>query len=170
MKALFIIAPINFRDEEYFVTKHILEEDGIDVTTSSNSETSTSEFGKQVKIDVLLENVDSDYDVIIFVGGSGAISYFDDSTALELAKKFFDEGKVVSAICIGPAILAKAGVLDSKRATVWAKPNKIEGIEILEENGASYVNQNVVIDGKIITANGPEAAEEFGKKILEVLK
>ena len=169
MKALFVIAPVDFRDEEYFVPKQILEGGGIKVTTTSTVEVSTSKFGKRVGIDILLENVDSDYDVIIFVGGHGARDYFDKQTALNLARKFLEDGKFVTAICIGPAILAKAGVLNGKRATVWAHSNNKEGVDILEENGAKYVNQDVVIDEKVITANGPEAAEKFGKKILEVL-
>ena len=107
--------------------------------------------------------------MIIFVGGPGARNYFDNQTALGLARKFLEEDKLVTAICIGPAILAKAGVLKNKQATIWARPNKMEGVEILKENGAVYVVQDVVIDGNIITANGPEAAENFGKKILEVL-
>ena len=169
MKALFVIAPVDFRDEEYFIPKQILEEGGIEVTTTSTSETSTSKFGKQVNIDLLIEEVNSNYDAIIFVGGSGAKDYFDNLTALELAKKFFEANKFVTAICIGPAILAKAGVLNDKKATVWTSPKSKESKEILTDNGAEYVNQDVVIDGKIITANGPEAAEAFGKKILEVL-
>ena len=169
MKAWFVIAPVEFRDEEYFIPKQILEEGGIEITTASTSDTSTSKFGKQVDVDMLIENANSDYDVIIFVGGHGARDYFDNQTALNLARKFLEEGKFVTAICIGPAILAKSGVLNDKMATVWASSNNKEGVDILEENGAKYVNQDVVIDEKVITANGPEAAEEFGKKILEVL-
>ena len=41
---------------------------------------------------------------------------------------------------------------------------------VLEENGATFVDEQVVVDGKIITANGPEAAEAFGKKIVELLQ
>ena len=170
MKALFIIAPVEFRDEEYFVPKQILEENGIEVTTASTSDTSMSKFGKQVDVDLLIDNATSDYNLILFVGGTGARTYFDNKKALELARKFLDEGKFVTAICIGPAILAKSGVLSGRQATVWARPNKREGVDILEENGAIYVDQDVVVDGKIITANGPEAAEAFGKKILEVLR
>ena len=170
MKALFIIAPVDFRDEEYFIPKKIIEENSIDVTTASTSEVSTSKFGKQVAVDILIEKVNSDYDVIIFVGGSGARDYFENKTLLDLARKFLEEGKMVAAICIGPAILAKSGVLKGKQATVWTSPNNREGITILEENGAIYLDQDVVVDRNIITANGPGAAEVFGKKILEVLE
>ena len=44
-----------------------------------------------------------------------------------------------------------------------------EILKILKENGAIYIDENVVVDGKLITANGPIAAEKFGQKILEIL-
>ena len=56
---------------------------------------------------------------------------------------------------------------DKQFFTVWNEDNK--QAEILTKGGAEFVNQNVVVDGKIITANGPHAAEEFGKKVLEAL-
>ena len=66
-------------------------------------------------------------------------------------------------------VFAKAGVLDGKKATVWSSPTFKESVETLEANGAIYVNESVVVDGNIITANGPEAAEEYGKTILDKL-
>jgi protease I len=67
-------------------------------------------------------------------------------------------------------ILAKAGVLKDKKATVWTSSLDRGPVKILKENGAEFVNEKVVRDGKIITANGPAAATEFGEKILENLK
>jgi protease I len=66
-------------------------------------------------------------------------------------------------------ILAKAGVLKEKRATVWSSPLDRGPVRILKENGAIYEDKDVVQDGKIITANGPGAAEEFGQKLVEIL-
>ncbi len=74
----------------------------------------------------------------------------------------------MGAICIAPTILAYAGVLEGKKATVWNQDGK--QAEILTKNGAEFVDELVVVDGKIVTANGPPAAEAFGKKILEMLK
>jgi protease I len=58
--------------------------------------------------------------------------------------------------------LAKAGVLKGKKATVWSSPMDKSPIKILTQNGAIFENLDVVVDGNIITANGPQAAEEFG--------
>jgi protease I len=41
---------------------------------------------------------------------------------------------------------------------------------LLEKKGVKYTGRNVEVDGKIVTANGPEAAEEFGKAILKLLE
>ncbi|MEW5760952.1 MAG: DJ-1/PfpI family protein, partial [Candidatus Thermoplasmatota archaeon] len=106
-----------------------------------------------------------DYDGIIFVGGSGAESYFSNKKALEIAKEGYEKNKVVGAICIAPAILANAGILKAKKATVWNGKYK----EILKKGGAIYTGEPVTIDGKIVTANGPQSASSFGKKIVEVL-
>ena len=61
-------------------------------------------------------------------------------------------------------ILANAGILEGKKATVWySEAGRIEA------KGAVYVNKSVVKDGNIITASGPQAAEEFGKTIAQTL-
>jgi len=71
---------------------------------------------------------------------------------------------VVGAICIAPGILARAGILKGRKATVF--PSEIEA---LKRNGAFYTALPVVIDGRIVTASGPEAAEEFGKALVKTL-
>ena len=75
----------------------------------------------------------------------------------------------MGAICISPALLAKAGVLEGKKATVWSRPLNKEPINILKRNGAIYEAKAVVVDGKIVTGNGPEAAEEWAEALIEVL-
>jgi len=85
----------------------------------------------------------------------------------KLARDFNQENKLVSAICIAPVLLAKSKLLENKRATVWSSPLDKSAIKILKENGSIYVDQPVVVDGKIITANGPEAAKDFGEAIVK---
>ncbi|MEM2674590.1 MAG: DJ-1/PfpI family protein, partial [Candidatus Hadarchaeales archaeon] len=85
--------------------------------------------------------------------------------ALSLAKEAAELGKKVCAICIAPVILANAGLLENRKATVWDG----EFRRMLEEKGAKYVNKSVVVDGNIITANGPGAASEFGRTIAKEL-
>jgi len=165
-KVLMVIAPENFRDEEYFKTKEILQKDGIRVATVSKKVgEATGMLGGKVVIDQeLVKEKASDYEAVIFIGGSGAAVYFDDQDALALARAAFEEGKVVGAICVAPSILANAGLLSGKKATAFSSER-----ENLVAKGAQYTGQLVTVDGKIITANGPKAAEEFGRKLVELL-
>lgn len=171
-KALFIIAFLNFRDEEFFVPKEILEKAGWEIKVASwKKGQAKGADGGEVKVDYLAEEVKvEDFDLLVFVGGPGMAENLDNHSFQELARKAQEKGKIISAICIAPALLAKAGILKGKKATVWSSPLHHEPIKILEENGAIYQNQAVVVDGKIITANGPSSAKEFAEKILAVAK
>ncbi|MCS7131535.1 MAG: DJ-1/PfpI family protein, partial [Hadesarchaea archaeon] len=91
--------------------------------------------------------------------------YFNDERALSIAKDAAKKGKKVGAICIAPIILANAGVLEGKRATVWNG----DFVRMLKERGAKYTGKQVEVDGNIITANGPTAAKEFGRTIAKEL-
>ncbi len=155
----------NFKDEEYFTPKSILEGNNIEVVTASLESEATSVAGKKQKVDVLLDQATTDYDAIVFIGGAGASVYFDNPKAHSLAKQFNSQGKVVAAICIAPSTLANAGVLNEKKATVFSSEK-----DNLEQKGATYTGEDVTVDGNIITANGPGAAQEFGNKIVEKLK
>ncbi len=166
-RVLLVIAQQGFQDYEYNEPKKILENAGIETKTASK--TTSEAFGKlgaRVKPDLALARAHaSDYDAIIFVGGPGAAAYFDDEQALALAHDFEKAGKIVAAICIAPVILANAGILRGKHATVWPS----EGAN-LREKGANYANEDVVRDKRIITASGPQAARKFGETILKALK
>ncbi|MEA3344083.1 MAG: DJ-1/PfpI family protein, partial [Patescibacteria group bacterium] len=77
--------------------------------------------------------------------------------------------KLLGAICIAPAILARAGALKGKKATVWNSAMDKSAIKILESNGAIFQPEPVVVENKIITANGSHAAEEFAETIIKII-
>ena len=166
-KILMVVAPKDFRDEEFFEPKKIFDEAKAEVVVSSKGVLeATGVLGGKVKIDKDLAEVKvTDFDAVVFVGGGGAEVYFDEPLALNLAKSAFAAGKVVGAICIAPTILAKAEVLPGRRATSFPSEK-----DVLEAAGAVYTGEAVTVDGKIITARGPEAAAAFGQKIMEALK
>ena len=87
-----------------------------------------------------------------------------NSHAVRVAREAYDKGKLVGAICLAPGVLAEAGILQDKKATIFPS-----AIDKLKESGSVYVNQSVVRDGNIITANGPEATEKFGEEIRDSL-
>jgi len=157
-----IIAPENFKDEEYYIPKNIFEANNFNVVTASTILSARSFAGKIQKVDVLVSDANAkNYDAVIFVGGPGASIYFNDKKAHELAKN----AKTICAICIAPSTLANAGILKGKKATCW--PSEKGN---LENNGAIYTNEAVVVDGDLITANGPGAAKQFGETIVKKLK
>ena len=170
-KAVMIIAFRDFRDAEYFVPKEILERAGIEVKTASNKiGIAVGADGGDTNVDLLVSQIEvADFDAIIFVGGPGALDALDNEDSYRVAKEAVAQNKVLAAICISPVILAKAGVLKGKKATVWTDFTKSQA-KILERNGAIFEEKSVVVDGKIITANGPSAAEEFGEKVVKLLK
>ncbi|MGD9154484.1 MAG: DJ-1/PfpI family protein [Bacillota bacterium] len=161
-----VIAEKIFRDEEYQVPKALLEQAGVNVlTVSTTVGKAVGKLGLSVKPDLLLAKLSvSQADALLFIGGGGASQYFDDPTAHRLARDYAHSGKVVGAICIAPVILARAGLLAGKKATVFP-----DGRAALEQNGACYTGNPVEVDGLIITGNGPEAAAEFGRKAVELL-
>ena len=167
MKALLIIANKDFRDEEYDEPRKILEANGVEVTVASASlAMAKGTLGMMVKPDILIDDVVvDDYDAIIFVGGSGADEYYTNQKALSIAKESVDSGKVLAAICIAPVTLGNAGVLDGKKATVYSSR-----IADLRAKGAIFVSDDVVQDGNIITASGPQTAGAFGQAILDAMK
>ena len=170
-KILFVIAKNGFRDVEYFTPKEILEKAGHSVKTASNGKTGEIANGAdegKVKIDIDISDADADdFDAVVFVGGPGALENLDNEKSYRLAREVSAKKKLLAAICIAPAILAKAGVLKNRKATVWTSVSDKSAVEILRKNKADFIDEDVVEDGNIITANGPKSAEEFGGKLLK---
>jgi protease I len=168
-KALMIIAPKNFRDEELFHTKEEIEKAGGAVTVASTTTSqATGMFGATANPQTTIDNVNVDeFDAVVFVGGGGAEIYFNNTTAINIARDAYAKGKLVTAICIAPSILANAKLLEGRRATVWSGDKKY--VKILKQNGAKFTGKPVQEDGRVITANGPEAARDFGNAIVRYL-
>jgi protease I len=164
---LLIIAPEGFRDEELLEPRKILEGYGANVKIASKGVSAAKgKLGAKIEVDYDIdEAIVQDYNAVAFIGGPGASVYFDDETAHSIAREALEEGEILAAICIAPVILANAGVLKGKKATVFSS-----GADDLKRNGAEYTGKDLETDGNIITANGPAAAKKFGEKIAEMLK
>jgi len=170
-KIAMIISFEGFMDEEYFVPAQNFIAVGFEIVTVSTSlGTAVAFYGGEVEVDILIENLNvKDFDAVVFVGGNGSVKHLNDEQFHNVAKETINNNKILAAICFAPSILAKAGVLVGKKATVWSNPMDKTTIKILKENSAEYIEAEVVSDGNIITANGPEAAEEFAKEIIKKL-
>ena len=170
MRVVFVIAPNNFRDEELFHTKEEVESAGIETKIASikKGEIKGSQGGSADSEMLISEINVGDFDAVVFPGGSGVLENktYENEEYLNIAKKFYESGKLVAAICAGPMILARAGLLKGKKATCFPDESIIN---TLKEEGADYTAEEVEKDGKIITGNGPGAAHKFGKTIAEEL-
>jgi len=174
-KILMIVAPVNYRDEELEIPKAHFEKSNFNVIIASTKKgTCKGMLGGNAEATVSLNEIRvDDYDGIIFVGGSGTPLVRKEEKALEIAREGVAKGKLVGAICWAPTILAKAGVLKGKKATVWLGSDNEFGIvtdKVIEKFGGVYVDQPVVVDEKIVTADGPRSAKKFAEEIEKLLR
>ena len=168
-KVLMVIAPDQFRDEELLEPKKALLDEGAHVVVACREmKEAKGMLGAKVTPDMHLKDVKpQDFDAVTVVGGMGSPTYlWEDKDLHKLLQEMHSANKVVTGICLSGAVLARAGVLQNKNATVWPMP---ESIEALEQGKAHYRQEPVVQDGNIITAVGPEAVKEFGQAIVNEL-
>jgi protease I len=170
-KIAMVIAFRDFRDEEYFIPKEIFEAGGANVKTASNEKgTAIGTGGGEANVDLLEKEIDpANFDAVVFVGGQGCLKALDNEISYNLIKEAVSQNKVLGSICISPVILAKAGVLQGKKATVWSSPLDKFAVKVLRDSRANYQSAPVVVDGKIITAAGPFAAKEFAEAIIKII-
>ena len=166
-KAVMVIANNGFRDEEFQIPKFILEENGLEVTVaSSNLSLAKGVLGAQVMPDILVDDVNpEDYDAVIFVGGAGSREYWDNDAAHKIINAANNSKKIIGAICIAPMILANAGVLEGKKATIWHTE-----APMFKSKGVSCTVNPLERDGNIITPNGPNSASKFAESLVEAIK
>jgi len=169
-RVLLIVAQNGFQPKEYKKPKQILEEGGIKVITASEEGgiAISSYSNEEILVDISVDQVKvGEYNGIFLIGGPQALRYLDNESIYNIMKEANDVCDVLGAICISPRILAKAGVLKDKQATGWDDDGELENI--FSDVGAEYIKNPVVKDGKVITAWGTDAAEEFGRVILKNL-
>lgn len=164
-KVLLVVAPERFRDEELFVTQGALHAAGHQtVVASTVAGVCPGSRGGAVTA-IGLGDVDpSGFDAVVVVGGGGARLLFDDAGLHDLLRTAHDQGKVVAAICLAPVVLARAGLLAGRRATV---AGTMSGE--IEQRGATYQGPGVTVDGQVVTANAPKASQAFGEAIAALL-
>lgn len=166
MNIVMVVAQQGFRDEELFEPKAILESHGHSVQVASTQRgEATGKLGGITQVDLSLPEIEaSAFDAIVFVGGPGCKQFFHDEIAHHIIQEFDQQKKVVASICSAGGTLAYSGILKGKKATSFPTER-----QDLEKCGADYQEHPVVTDGRIVTANGPQAAKAFGEAIANLL-
>jgi protease I len=169
MKLLVVIAPERFRDEELFEPLEVFRKAGIGYDIASvRAGTCSGMLGGKCEATLDLAQARAeDYDGIAVIGGAGSPEFlWGHSRLLALVAGFAKSGKPVGAICLSPVVLARAGVLGGRRATVFRTPDSVAE---MHKGGADLRGDAVVVDGRFITANGPAAARRFGEEMAAAL-
>lgn len=133
-------------------------EDDLDITTRSNI---------IFKADKMLKDINPrDYCGLYIPGGTkGAESLRDNDKVIEIIRDFDKEGKVIAAICAGPIVLDRAGILKDKKVTSFPSIR-----DQLADIGEYIDDQLVVTDGNITTSRGAAVTNYLAMRLIEILK
>lgn len=169
-KVAFVIAHEGYQPTEYKIPKKILENADINIITASDEPgVAVAKDESQTDVDITLQElIPEEYDSVIFIGGPGSMS-LDGELAYYIIQRTYQLGKIVGAICLSTRILAASGILRDKKATGWNGDGLLPSIFQVYDVQFQH-DQDVVIDGRIITASGPDVAQEFGEALLSLLK
>lgn len=121
-------------------------------------------WGDSIPVDSTLSKTSADvFHALVLPGGvmnPDRLRQFD--VAVDFVRDFFSAGKPVSAICHGPWLIAEAGAADNRRMTSWASIRTD-----LENAGATWVDEEVVVDQGLVTSRSPSDMTAFISKMLE---
>ena len=110
------------------------------------------ELGGWVRFDKLVGDANpADYDALYIPGGAwNPDALRADAQVLAFVRRIHADGKLIATLCHGPWVIADAGLLKGRRATAWWAMRKD-----IENAGATYIDEPVVVDGPFITARHP---------------
>ncbi len=167
-----MLAADGFETVELFEPKKALEAAGATVTLASirtdpiqgmEQDLNKAEMATP---DLTLEKVDTDdYDALVLPGGTcNPDKLRQEDRAVEIVAEFMEDDKIVAAICHGPWLLAEADVIDGLRLTSYPSIRTD-----LENAGGDVVDEEVVVDGNLITSRKPDDLPAFNKAIIAAL-
>lgn len=165
MKAL-IFAADGVEDMEFYYPYYRLLEEGFKVDIAGASQgTIVGKHGYEVKVDHSVSGLESsDYDLLVLPGGKAPETIRLLPTAVKITQEILDAGKLVACICHGVQILISAKVLKDRRATCW------KGVrDDLIAAGAHYEDEEVVVDGNLITSRQPGDLPAFWREVKKAL-
>ena len=170
-KCVLIIATDGFEQSELTGPRDALNNAGIKTVIASPEQGEIrgwqhGDWGESVKVDLDVEDVRAaEYDGLVLPGGqmNPDILRMND-TVVELVRAFAEAGKPVAAICHAPWLLVEAGVIEGRTATGWPSIRTD-----LANAGANVVDQQVAVDGNLITSRKPDDIPAFAKAIIDAV-
>ena len=170
-KRVLILATDGFEQSELIEPKKALEAAGIETVVASPKPGEIkgwqhTDWGQTVPVDATLDEVRAEeFDALMLPGGQmNPDKLRMEDRAVELVEDFCDAGKPIAAICHGPWLLVEADVVEGRTVTGWPSIRTD-----LENAGADVVDQEVAVDGNLITSRKPEDIPAFSKALIDAL-
>lgn len=164
---VYMLLANGYEEAEAIVPCDILRRGGVEVKlVGVTGKTAVSARNIRLDTDLLLEELDpSDLEMLVLPGGLDSTNTLAASeTVRSLIRDTLEQGKWLAAICAAPTVFGGMGILAGRRAVCY--PGMEEGLK----DACPCKGEQVVVDGKIITGEGPGSAYEFGYQLLEKLK
>jgi protease I len=169
-KKVAILAADMFEKVELEEPRKALEDAGADVEVVSIHGGEIRGFdhfdpANTVQVDHTVEEVSPDeYDALLIPGGVGNPDQLrGDENAVSFVEEFHRAGKPMAVICHGPWVLVESGAVRGKRVTSW--PTLETDIR---NAGGEWVDQEVVVDGNIVTSRKPDDIPAFNREMLRI--
>lgn len=168
MKKIAIFVQDLYNEVELWVPYYRLLEEGYEVilVASGKEKTFKSKVGLPVEADLLsFECLDDDFDAIIIPGGYASDKMRLDKSTLKIIKRNYEAGRLIAAICHAGWVLISADVLKGKKFTCYPsiKDDMINA-------GGQYFDEEVIVDGNLITSRMPRDLPAFCREIVKALK
>ena len=158
----------DFEDSEFRTPYDGLKAKGhsIDVIGAKAGTTVKGKKGmEEVRIEQAAGDVDAGrYDALVIPGGYSPDHLRLDEAVVALTQRMLREGKVVAAVCHGPQLLIEAEGVKGRVVTSWPSVRKD-----LENAGATWVDEEVHVDGRLITSRNPDDLPAFTAAIAKQL-
>ena len=166
-KRVAILAENMYQEMELWVPYYRLREEGAEVKVvgAGGAKAYTSKHGYPVNVDVQAETVSAvEFDAVVVPGGYAPDMMRRHAGMVKLVREAFQQGKVVAAICHAGWVLASAGILKGRKATSFfaIKDDMVNA-------GATWLDQEVVVDGTLITSRKPDDLPAFCREIIRAL-
>lgn len=120
-------------------------------------------WGDEFQVDTNLEQANADdYDALVLPGGQLNPDFLRmNDKAVQFVQSFVNQKKPIGAICHGPWTLIETGMVKGKRMTSYPSIKTD-----LENAGANWVDEEVVVDNGLITSRKPDDIPAFNEKII----
>ena len=165
MKKVAVLLANGFEEIEALASVDILRRAEFVVDTVSMNDDLGVESARGVKIIADKGFTDMEaYDMVVLPGGKGAWLNRDDQRVIDLLVGYNQENKYIGAICAAPMAMGRAGIIGGKKVTSYPDDEVRSYL-----NQAYYLDQAVVVDGNIVTSQGPATSFEFAYTLVELL-